>query len=128
MSEPQPARLDRVVAFGVLHVVDAERGHELRIYRSPEDALRDGVGEETAARLFEHVAGAGETRDILPLCMVVTAESAVTCDSHGCPGRCGLFSVPSNWKWSDPPPRREPSTAIREAGRIYFCQCDRGDE
>src|SRR4051812_5001926 len=127
MSEHERASFTRVVAAGASHVVETELGSELRIYGSPEDAIRGGVSEETATRLFQHIAGSGELRDILPLCAVSNDVAAVTCDPHGCPGNCRLWSVPSNWQHSDPPPRREPDVAIRDTGRIYFCECDRGD-
>lgn len=124
MTKPvQELRFDRVIVRGASEIVATERGNELRVYTSVEDAVILGLEEETARRLFEHIASiAGEPGGGCVSAYDTPGE--VTCDSIGCTGTCKLYSVPNDWKYGDPKPTPEPNPASRQPGRIYFCLCE----
>ena len=109
-------RIDHVRFTGAAHFEITERGHELHVYGSFEQAVKHGLDVQAAAKVFGLLALNGG-------CVSDQGIPGVSCISMGCTGTCQLYSVPRNWKFGDPEPQHETQPAYNDPARIYFCLC-----
>ena len=111
------ARIVKVVASGACRLVRVRAGLELRVYRSKEEAIDDGVRPEKVKMLF---AG----RKLLGLCrMWVQSDGTLQCmDSGNCDGNC--YIIEDSKVLPRPPYLGKNSQRLyMKPGSVYGCKC-----
>ena len=107
----------KVVASGACRLVRVKGGLELRVYRSKEEAIDDGVRPEKVKMLFAGRALRGLCR------MWVHSDGILQCmDSGNCDGNC--YIIEDSRVLPRPPYLGKGSQRVEmKPGSVYGCKC-----